>query len=409
MTDHHARSSAYQRMAENSTIASLVFATFTLAGASYIIIAKQYGITQFFVTIGPVVVMFVYALLLMLFARLRLRDDQAGDNLYYMGFLFTLVSLAVSLYQFSATKGADEIVRNFGIAISSTIVGIAARIMFNMTRQDPIEIERVARVQLSEAARRFRRELDNSIIELNHFRRAIQQSLNDGYSEITDNVRNVSNSMIGAFENVADKTTGPLEAVGQKSSSAITDVTGAMLVALQESATTISAQNSQLAEGAQKLTSTLSSISDRLAEMQTPERVIEIRLDPVITSLRQLVSDLGQGASEQRILLTGSIDRVASFLQTVTSEVTSLRSDVASQASAMQGNARRIDQGLSDSSTAMRSLQADYANNIEQLAKDQAARAQRQETILRATIDVLKARLPEPIRPNDTREPINGG
>ena len=58
-------------------------------------------------------------------ARLfRLRDDQSGDNLYYMGFLFTLTSLAVSLYQFSAAGSAEQIVQNFGIAIASTIAGI---------------------------------------------------------------------------------------------------------------------------------------------------------------------------------------------------------------------------------------------------------------------------------------------
>jgi len=43
-----------------------------------------------------------YALLIWLAARAcGLRDDQAGDNLYYMGFLFTLTSLGVSAYQFN--------------------------------------------------------------------------------------------------------------------------------------------------------------------------------------------------------------------------------------------------------------------------------------------------------------------
>jgi hypothetical protein len=41
----------------------------------------------------------------------RLRDDQSSDNRYYMGFLFTLTSLAVSLCQFSAAGSAEQIAR----------------------------------------------------------------------------------------------------------------------------------------------------------------------------------------------------------------------------------------------------------------------------------------------------------
>ena len=65
-----------------------------------------------------------YALLIYSARALRLRDDQSGDNLYYMGFLFTLTSLGVSLYQFTASRAAEEIVQNFGIAIGSTSMGV---------------------------------------------------------------------------------------------------------------------------------------------------------------------------------------------------------------------------------------------------------------------------------------------
>ena len=87
-----------------------------------------------------------YAFLIVTARGLRLRDDQSGDNLYYMGFLFTLTSLGVSLYQFSASRASEEIVQNFGIAIASTITGIGLRVMFNQMRRDPVEIERAMRL-----------------------------------------------------------------------------------------------------------------------------------------------------------------------------------------------------------------------------------------------------------------------
>jgi hypothetical protein len=48
---------------------------------------------------------------------------------------------------FSAARAAEEIVRNFGIAITSTVVGIALRVLFNQMRRDPLEVERTARAR----------------------------------------------------------------------------------------------------------------------------------------------------------------------------------------------------------------------------------------------------------------------
>jgi len=67
--------------------------------------------------LAPVIVMGVYASVVTLVPRTRLRLDQAGDNLYYLGFTYTLCSLAITLYRFHATEGTvDYIVSNFGIA-----------------------------------------------------------------------------------------------------------------------------------------------------------------------------------------------------------------------------------------------------------------------------------------------------
>src|ERR1700743_990797 len=100
----------------------LVFFGVVFFGSGYIIFSKLHDFGALAVTAVPVLVMIGYAVLLS--ARLfRLRDDQSGDNLYYMGFLFTLTSLAVSLYQFSAAGSAEQIVQNFGIAIASRARG----------------------------------------------------------------------------------------------------------------------------------------------------------------------------------------------------------------------------------------------------------------------------------------------
>lgn len=163
---------------------ALVFIGFVAIGAFYILVAKSAGIPAGWVTFVPVAIMVAYAVTVRLARGLLLRDDQTGDNLYYMGFLFTLTSLGVSLAQFTVSGAAEEIVRNFGVAIATTIAGIALRLFMNQMRRDPAEIERVTRLELADAARRVRRELDSAVIEMNHFRRSVRQSAEEGVADL---------------------------------------------------------------------------------------------------------------------------------------------------------------------------------------------------------------------------------
>ncbi len=62
--------------------------------------------------------------------------EEEGDNVYYLGFLFTLISLMFTLVELfgagtDAVRNAEKIrvlLENFGIALTSTAVGIAGRV-----------------------------------------------------------------------------------------------------------------------------------------------------------------------------------------------------------------------------------------------------------------------------------------
>src|SRR3569623_1090307 len=152
-----------------------------------------------------------YALLLG-FARLfKLRDDQSGDNLYYMGFLFTLTSLGVSLYQYPSLGSAEQIVQNFGVAIASTIAGIALRIFFNQMRRDPVEVEHFARLELAKASRDVKRELESTVLEFAYFRRATQQSIADSLEEVKAVLSEAKASFVGQLGDLAKDSSAPLE------------------------------------------------------------------------------------------------------------------------------------------------------------------------------------------------------
>src|SRR6185437_10377548 len=194
----------------------LVFFAVVVFGSGYIIFSKLHDFGALAATAVPVLIMLGYAFLLG--ARpFRLRDDQSGDNLYYMGFLFTLTSLAVSLYQFSAAGSAEQIVQNFGIAIASTIAGITLRILFNQMRRDPVEVEATARLELAEASRRVKRELESAILEFGYFRRMTQQSITDALDELKDGIGKARDQLAAEIKGFAASAEQPFEAASKQS------------------------------------------------------------------------------------------------------------------------------------------------------------------------------------------------
>jgi len=268
---------------------AVVFLLFVAAGCAYIVLAKLAGIGPFYVTFVPVGTMLAYALLIYLARGLRLRDDQSGDNLYYMGFLFTLTSLGVSLYQFTAARAAEEIVQNFGIAIGSTIAGIGLRVIFNQMRRDPVEVERMMRLELAEAARRVRRELDSTVVEFGHHRRSAQQAAADSFKHATEKFDEMVAKFLGSLEDITEKLAGPLEAGSRRSGDAIAEASELIGAQLAESGRQISAASDTLSERVGAISATLDDVAAKLSAMQTPDRVIEVRLDPITHSLTQAV------------------------------------------------------------------------------------------------------------------------
>ena len=285
MARNHSDSGPLNADGRSSGSNVVLFMIFVTVGCAYIVLAKLKGLDPFFVTFAPVGIMVGYALLISLSRSLRLRDDQSGDNLYYMGFLFTLTSLGVSLYQFSATRAAEEIVQNFGIAIGSTIAGIGLRVIFNQMRRDPVEVEQRMRLELAEAARRVRRELDSSVVEFAYFRRNAQQSAADSFGLMTERFDDIVAKLLASLEEVTAKLSVPVEAAARQLGDATGEATRTMGATLAANVGRLSAETETLSSRVGAISGALDEVAGKLNSMQTPDRLYEVRLEPAMQAL----------------------------------------------------------------------------------------------------------------------------
>jgi ElaB/YqjD/DUF883 family membrane-anchored ribosome-binding protein len=306
-------------------LSGLLFFGVVVVGAGYIVFSKLHEFSALQVTLVPVLIMIAYASALGLARLFRLRDDQSGDNLYYMGFLFTLTSLAVSLYQFSSEGSAEQIVQNFGIAIGSTIAGITLRIFFNQMRRDPVEVEHTARLELANASRRVRRELDSTVIEFGSFRRATQQSLTDAVGEIDALLKEAKDRIVGQLQDFAANANKPLRDASRQSGDTIEQLNARVLMTFETVARQLAEDGARLSTSTAEIIQSIDSVVTRLASLQTPDHVIEVKLNPAIEGLTRVVSTFSRNAEAQAISVNSNLKQTQALSSAITVLLTELR------------------------------------------------------------------------------------
>ena len=146
------------RLRDRGFTDQLGFMIFAVGGFAGIISAKALGIETIWVAIGAVVAMLLYALAIGRQGIGRLRADQAGDNCYYLGLIYTLASLSYAITTFDPNDTATTVVQGFGIALATTIIGLILRVFFAQGRPDLENSEVEARLELTDAVARLKGE-----------------------------------------------------------------------------------------------------------------------------------------------------------------------------------------------------------------------------------------------------------
>jgi hypothetical protein len=115
--------------------------------------------------------------------KFMIKPDLLGDNLYYLGFLFTLVSMAYSLYSLGVKKSdINAILENFGLAISTTLYGLALRVFFNQNKSGIDEYESAVRMSMTDAAATLIGEMSKIGRDVATLRTTFSQSIDETLS-----------------------------------------------------------------------------------------------------------------------------------------------------------------------------------------------------------------------------------
>lgn len=301
------------------------FTAFTFGGCIYIAATKTYNVSAFWSMAVPVALMFIFLALSWMLGKMRMHDEQTGDNLYYMGFLYTLTSLGASLYNFGTGTSTDEVVRNFGVAITSTITGIALRILYNQMRRDPADIERAARHELADMTRRVRTEMENVTREFADFRRVSHQMLEEGFQEIAVQAEKNGEHIRTILDKLAMEAIKPVQETSAKLGAAMNENYEKIEGQFAEIAKKVGAAgdildraNSSMSASTTRLGDQAENVAGKLEKVIIPDEVLKNDLAPMVKKLGEVVGlyaikteNAAKEQNERMLAITAIVEKVA--------------------------------------------------------------------------------------------------
>lgn len=162
-----------------------LFGIFYLIG-SILIFSFVNSDQRYFPIISLTVTMFVYIFLVYFFnkqAKLYMRNEQIGDSFYYLGFLFTLTSLSATLLISDENVSIPALLSQFGIAIITTLIGLAGRIFLTQFRESTDELKEISELQVADTVRQLKIQLDMSIDSLKQQSEKISSQTENTFKE----------------------------------------------------------------------------------------------------------------------------------------------------------------------------------------------------------------------------------
>ncbi|MCS7267885.1 MAG: hypothetical protein NZ704_07490 [Geminicoccaceae bacterium] len=259
--------------------------------------------------------MVLYAFLASQTRLFRLHPERLGDNCYYLGLLYTLASLSAALLELERAppelRGAliETLLASFGVALSSTLLGIALRVWFVQMRREIEDLEVELRRDLQEAAWKLKDQLLFAVSELESFRLRTQQVLHERLAQSVD-----------TFTAAAERQAKAIDDLAKQISSALGEVSGPLAEELEAfrraSADTVAATD----EFAQKIRAievprdVLSAPARRLAG--TVEQLVRniARLETGGERLARVFDERMEAWARRFDALAGSVDRLVDRL-----------------------------------------------------------------------------------------------
>lgn len=189
-------------------------ALFTVACATKILcLVASYMLGELLITgfILPMTVMLTYVVIGGKYRTSDVSDEKFADSCYYLGFIFTIASIIVSLIDLpNIQNDMLTIATRFGVAMISTIVGLTVRVVLVSFRPNIEDALRNNERSTIDAARRLTDEYVRASHALMNFRGEVMAATTEAVKTVRDSFEDVAKDnaerMKAHFEDLSERS-----------------------------------------------------------------------------------------------------------------------------------------------------------------------------------------------------------
>jgi hypothetical protein len=263
--------------------------------------------------------------------RASVTVDRASDNAYYLGLLFTLFSLAYSLVKLVGFNIDDEksignvigLLPDFGLALASTIAGILVRVLLQLIRNDPMDVENDAREKLGDTMTSLRSSISEIVNNLTALSDATKVSLGELNITVTQALKESADKNTETVKSVTDDITG-LSSELKNQSGTMVNFTNEMAIEFKEVLSGLRQQfqetsnaPTQLNDKVMEIANSLKNVSESLEVSVKTQLELSKQMQESTESLRKTVEN--DNFSKINDLLASSLLRMGKFDKSVKS------------------------------------------------------------------------------------------
>ena len=198
-----------------STVISLRIAFLLVLGAGTLGILVGWWMRSVLITLViPLACITAYLALGIAEDRNNVSNAQFADSLYYLGFLFTLIALTISLMALGFEEGYEisDLVARFGLALMTTVVGLGVRIYltnFHGTFEDSMANAEAA---LERASQGLRTQLDRMSVDMVAQNEAMKAALTHALDISERALVGATGTMKAALRNASEELSSTISA-----------------------------------------------------------------------------------------------------------------------------------------------------------------------------------------------------
>lgn len=244
-------------------------------------------------------------------------DEKFADSCYYLGFIFTITSIIFSLFDLPQIGAKmSEIAVRFGVAMVSTVIGLAVRVYLVSFKQDLNDAVEAAENGVIDATYRLREQLTIALEKMREFDSRVDEATKT-------TIANVSIGVEKLTETYGEKLTAFFEDLAKENKEAFEGALSEVKTASNRLSDSVDGYSAAMRTNLQsieaKVTHFASAVTQRLQETTFPDDYFAKKLEGPLTKL-------GGSTEEMARQIAGVSNDVAAAVNGIRTSLAGLRS-----------------------------------------------------------------------------------